>query len=218
MIRNPWDISDGVLNQLYLAILIISAFLLGSIPFGLLFVFWIARKDIRTVGSGNIGATNVRRVAGTPVALVVLICDVLKGALPVLAAGWLTDHAGYGAWVSAVTAQAAVLGHMFPAYLKFKPSGKGVATALGAFGMLSPTAVSAALGIFIVLATTTRRTSVGSLAGAASLTPAVWLTTHQPAFTLAAVVTTVLIFLRHKDNIRRLLQGREPTLGEKLQR
>jgi glycerol-3-phosphate acyltransferase PlsY len=218
MIRMPWAISDDVLNQLYLAILIISAVLLGSIPFGLLFVRWIARRDIRTVGSGNIGATNVRRVAGTPLALVVLICDVLKGALPVIAAGWLTDHYGYGTWVAAVAALAAVLGHMFPAYLKFKPSGKGVATALGAFAIISPTAVSAGLGIFILLAAITRRTSVGSLAGVATLTPAVWLTTHQPAFTLAAAVTTVLIFLRHKDNIRRLLQGREPTLDEKLQR
>lgn len=208
-----------MLDQLYIAMLMVSAVLLGSVPFGLIFVRWFVRQDIRTVGSGNIGATNARRAAGTPLALAVLICDVLKGMLPVLAAHWLADRFGsHGLWIVAATAQAAILGHMFPAYLKFKPSGKGVATALGAFGVLSPLAVSAALAVFLVLTATTRRTSVGSLCGAVSLAPAVWLTTHEPAFILAAALTAVLIFIRHKDNIRRLIQGREPTLKEKLNR
>jgi glycerol-3-phosphate acyltransferase PlsY len=211
----PWVISVGVRYQFFSAIFILISFLMGSIPFGLIFVRCFTRKDIRKQGSGNIGATNVRRAAGTSMALLVLICDVLKGALPVLATGWMMSRTTDTAWIVAIAAQAAILGHMFPVFLKFKPSGKGVATALGVFGVLSPIAVLAGLGMFIILVTMTRRASVGSLGGAATLIPAVWLTTFEPSFTLSATLTAVLIFLRHKDNIERLLQGREPTINLK---
>jgi glycerol-3-phosphate acyltransferase PlsY len=192
-----------------------SAYLAGSIPFGLILVHCCGRTDIRSVGSGNIGATNARRAAGNMVALAVLICDLLKGALPVLATRWIAGPTNHGLWFMAASALASMVGHMFPVYLGFKPSGKGVATALGGFLVLAPTTAFAALATFLVLLVTTKRVSAGSLVAAVSLAPFAWLTTHQWATVTAGIFAAGLIVWRHKENIQRLLRGQEPTLGQK---
>ena len=188
------------------------AYLIGSIPFGLIFVRWLSKQDLRAIGSGNIGATNVRRASGNILALVVLLCDVFKGALPVLATSWILGDADWGI---AATALAAVVGHMFPAYLRLRPSGKGVATAAGAFGVIAPMAVLAALVVFLIVAAASRRVSLGSLLGAITMASALWVTTRAPSFSAAGTLAVVLIIIRHKDNIVRLAQGREPRIGDK---
>lgn len=198
-----------------IVLLLTGAYLLGAIPFALILVRLFSRVDVREVGSGNIGATNARRAAGTTVAVAVLILDLLKGALPVIAAQWWLRTHPHGTWYAAATAIAAILGHMFPIYLKFKPSGKGVATTLGAFLVLTPLATFSALAVFLLMTAITRRVSVGSLTGVASLVPAAWLITHEPAATTAAFMAAVMIIIRHRENIERLRQGREPTLGSR---
>jgi glycerol-3-phosphate acyltransferase PlsY len=196
-------------------IVLASAYLIGSIPFGLIFVRCLTRTDIRSVGSGNIGATNARRAAGNTVALAVLVCDLLKGVLPVLAARWIAGPTNYGLWFMAASAIASMVGHIFPIYLGLKPSGKGVATALGGFLVLAPTTAFAALAVFLVLVIISRRVSVGSLVAVVSLAPFAWLTTHRWATVAAGILTAGLIVWRHKENIQRLLRGQEPTLGQK---
>jgi len=188
----------------------LGAYLLGAVPFGLLIVLGLTRTDIRQMGSGNIGATNVRRAAGTPWAVVALICDVLKGLLPTLAA-LLISNAQYQ-WLPAIAALSAVLGHMYPIYLRFKPSGKGVATTLGCLLVLAPWACLLIVLGFILSVYWSRRVSIGSITGALLLPPAAWFTTHDPAVTAVAVIMMVLILLRHKENFQRLAAGKEPTL------
>ena len=187
------------------------AYLLGSVPFGLIIVRVVAKTDIRRIGSGNIGATNVRRVAGTRWAVVVLICDVLKGLLPTLAASHLNPSTWQ--WLPALTALAAVCGHMYPLYLKLKPSGKGVATMLGAWLVLAPWACLVAVLIFLWVVRQGRRISAGSLSGALLLSPATWFTTHDPILTLTALIIMILILVRHEENLSRLANGKEPLLG-----
>lgn len=199
--------------------LVLLAYLLGSIPFGLILVRAFAGIDIRRQGSGNIGATNVRRLAGTPLGLLTLAGDVLKGAGPV----YLAHRAGgfdpfpNAVLVSAV-ALAAFAGHLFPFFLKLKGGGKGVATAAGCFAVISPAAVGLALGIFILVVWLSRKVSAGSLAAALTLPPAVWWTSVSPPYTLCALLMAAAIFLRHMDNIRRLLSGREPDIGQRSNR
>lgn len=191
----------------------ICAYLLGSIPCGLLIVLVLKKVDIRKMGSGNIGATNVKRAAGKKWALITLICDALKGFLPTCAGILLFSSAHH--WVPSLTALAAIIGHMHPAYLKFKPSGKGVATTLGCLLPIAPLAGLISLLAFLVAAFLSRRVSVGSLTGAFMLPPAVWFTTQNPTLCATAVIIMVLILVRHKDNIQRLANGCEPTIKEK---
>lgn len=191
----------------------ICAYLLGSIPFGLLIVLVLKKVDIRQMGSGNIGATNVKRAAGKKWALITLICDVLKGFLPTYA-GMLLFSDAY-LWVPSLTALAAIIGHMHPAYLKFKPSGKGVATTLGGLLPIAPLAGLISLLAFLAAAFLSRRVSVGSLTGVFVLPPAVWFTTQNPTVCATAIIIMVLILLRHKDNIQRLADGSEPTIEER---
>ena len=129
------------------------AYLIGAIPFGLIVVRWLAHTDIRTLGSGNIGATNAARAAGIKVALMVLLCDCLKGLLPIIAARYLiaANSTPYGHLILALMALSAVIGHMFPLYLSFRPSGKGVATAIGGFLALTPLAVGVCLAVRLVI-------------------------------------------------------------------
>jgi glycerol-3-phosphate acyltransferase PlsY len=198
---------DSFIATLMLPIL---AYLLAAVPFGLLIVRRAAGVDIRHIGSGNIGATNVRRAAGNKWATVALICDALKGLVPTVAALSL-NNSGY-LWLPAITALAAVCGHMYPIYLKFKPSGKGVATAMGSLLFAAPWACLCAVTVFLMAARLSRRVSVGSLAGAFVLPPATWFTSHDPFLTLATLVIMILILVRHKENIERLAQGKEPVL------
>jgi glycerol-3-phosphate acyltransferase PlsY len=197
---------------LEIILLPLLAYLLGSIPFGLIIVRVVRKTDIRRIGSGNIGATNVRRTAGTRWAAAALACDVLKGLLPTLAAAHVNPSTSQ--WLPALTALAAVCGHMYPLYLKFRPSGKGVATTLGAWLVAAPWACLGALLTFLVVVRLCRRVSVGSLSGALLLPPATWFTGHDPILTLTALIIMILILMRHEENLSRLANKREPVLGK----
>lgn len=212
-------------------ILLLMGYLSGSIPFAL-FLGWSRGVDIRTVGSGNVGATNVGRTLGKKWGVICLLLDVAKGLGPVLIAGW---------WLGLLTAEnpsasaslswlavgvAAVLGHVFPVWLKFK-GGKGVATALGVllgfWPLLTIPGLAAAL-TWIVLALVSRYISVASVGAAASLPVYLllmglgWrgmtLTQLWPFLLIAAAMTT-LVIVRHRGNISRLLKGTEPKWGKK---
>ena len=191
--------------------LLLFAYLLGSVPWGLILSRIFAREDIRLKGSGNIGATNVTRQIGVVPGLLTLAGDILKGALPVYLALVAFGPAGGSSdlHLSAVVL-AAFLGHLFPVYLKFRDGGKGVATAAGCFAVVSPAAVLAAGGVFIAMLFMARRVSVGSLSAAAFLPLAVWLSADSVIMTATAGIVALLIFIRHRDNLKRLLAGKEP--------
>jgi glycerol-3-phosphate acyltransferase PlsY len=198
-------------------VLTILAYLLGSIPFGLVLTRLFTSIDIRKTGSGNIGATNVRRMAGNLLGFLTLLGDVLKGALPtLLALALVRGEPGETAQtITACVAVAAFAGHLFPVYLGFKTGGKGVATALGGCLVIAPLAVLFFLIIFAGGVKITRRVSAGSLAATALLVPAVWFTTASVAYLAASLAMAVFIFVRHRDNLRRLIAGTEPTLDKK---
>ncbi len=191
--------------------IIFFSYLIGSIPWGLLLTRFFSSRNILAEGSGNIGATNVRRLAGTGLGVFTLAGDVLKGAVPVLMADRLVDNTGTGAQIYiSLVAMAAFLGHLFPVYLKFKNGGKGVATAAGCFLVISAPATIVTILTFILFVCISSRASAGSLAAAAILPLSVFKATSSYIFTCCAAATAVCIFLRHKDNIKRMLQGKEP--------
>jgi glycerol-3-phosphate acyltransferase PlsY len=198
-------------SELLLGGLVILAYLLGSIPWGLILARLFSGHDIRQKGSRNIGATNVLRQTGVLPGLLTLTGDILKGAIPVYLAAVLFDSPDGSAdiFVSGV-ALAAFLGHLYPLYLKFRDGGKGVATAAGCFAVLSPAAFLVALGVFIVMLFVVRRVSVGSLSAAATLPAATWLTADSVIVLAAACIVAFFIFIRHQDNLRRLVDGEEP--------
>ncbi len=182
-----------------------GAYLLGAVPFGLL-VARSAGVDVRETGSGNIGATNVARTAGKPLGALTLLLDAFKGAAPVLVAAHVL-HAP--TWAQVVTGLVAVLAHMFPIYLSFR-GGKGVATALGVFLALTPASAGVAVLVFALVVAPFRVVSVGSLTAAVALTGStVWLDGRPEVIGLAGAVT-ILVFIRHAGNIRRLFTRSEP--------
>lgn len=183
-----------------------AAYLLGSVPWGLVLarVFW--KIDIRRQGSGNIGATNAARVGGAGLGLATLAGDLLKGLLPV----WLAQRLepAEAAWVAA--ALLAFLGHLFPVFTRFRGGGKGVATAIGGFLMLAPGALAAGLAVFLAVFAACRRVSAASLAAALVLPAAAWFAGQPPVVWGGAAFAAALIWWRHAGNIRRLLAGTEP--------
>ncbi len=183
----------------------LAGYLAGSIPFGLLFTRLAGAGDVRRIGSGNIGATNVLRTGRRGLAVATLIADALKGAVPVALALWFA-----GVELAAVTGVAAVLGHCFPPWLRFR-GGKGVATATGVLFTLTPSVGLVALIVFLVLVASTRYVSLGSIMAAFTaplFALAFGLTVEAAAYAVIALV----VILRHRDNIRRLLAGREHVL------
>ena len=204
--------SDPQFHSLTASIgLVLLAYLLGSIPWGVVLTRCFSSVDVRRQGSGNIGATNVSRLAGPTLGLLTFAGDVLKGAVPVYLASifsWkiplLNDY------LPAIAAMAAFFGHLFPLFMKFKDGGKGVATCAGCFAVLAPWACLAALFAFILLLVIGRRVSLGSLAAAAVLPAAVWFNLHSIQITVFALIMSVAIFIRHTDNIKRLIAGTEP--------
>ncbi len=193
--------------------LVIGAYVLGSVPFGLILTKRFTSVDIRTEGSGNIGATNVRRLAGTKLGAFTLAGDFLKGALPVYLAGVITgcETAFIELYIS-VVAFAVFFGHLYPVFLKFQGGGKGVATAAGSFLVISPWAFLAAVTAFTIVTYSYRRVSAGSLVASAVLPFAVWFAGHSSYYTSCAVIISIFIFFRHRENINRLLAGTEPVI------
>lgn len=191
----------------------IFSYLLGSIPIGLILTRLFTPINIRQVGSGNIGATNVGRMAGPGLGVLTLTGDILKGAFPVwLAASMATPNGVWGALYIALVVFAAFMGHLYPVYLKFKNGGKGVATAAGCFGVISPVALVVLILVFIMFVCWSNRVSMASLAAAAVLPVAIWKATGSGVLLGCAIITTIFIYFRHADNIKRLLEGTEPLI------
>lgn len=187
---------------------VLGAYLLGSIPFGLLYSLYIAGEDLRTEGSGNIGATNVLRNFGWPAGTLTLLLDAGKGAGPsYLAVRFFPDRPA--AWI--LVGGAAILGHVFPLYLGFD-GGKGVATSAGVFGVLLPLPLVVGLAAFGIVVGLTRYMSAGSLTGALLLPLSGWyLYGYDHPVVIGAWVLAGMIYWRHRENIRRLWHGEEKT-------
>ncbi len=185
--------------------LVVFAYFLGAIPFGLLLARFFADIDIRALGSGNIGATNVNRVLGRKLGAGTLLCDIAKGMIPVFMARVLLPGETES---QTLVGLAAFLGHCFPVYLRFN-GGKGVATM---FGVLTILSFSSALIVFAIWAVAARLSKISSL-GALSASVALPVVSHffvsQWGVTLVMVMMSVVLIYRHKDNIRRLREGKE---------
>jgi glycerol-3-phosphate acyltransferase PlsY len=199
----------------------VVAYLLGSIPFGVLFTRLFGGGDVRKVGSGNIGATNVARAAGPVPAILTLLFDFAKGAVPVWLAGRLSGESA--TWMM-IAALAALLGHCFPIWLKFR-GGKGVATAAGAFLVLCPAALLGSVMLFLIVLFFWRYVSLASISAAAAMPLLIyllWAPHHAPPLivTFGSLVAAVIIIYKHDANIQRLVQGEEPkfSLGKSKKR
>jgi glycerol-3-phosphate acyltransferase PlsY len=185
---------------------LLAAYLVGAIPFGLV-LGRLGGVDVRRAGSGNIGATNVLRQRGAVAGIATLLLDAAKGAAGVALALGVEPQG----WLPFAAAVAAVLGHCYPVYLGFR-GGKGVATAAGAFGLLSPMLVLLALLVFALVMGGWRLVSAASLAATVALPLLAWVL--GPGDLVAASLTAAVVVLwRHKDNLRRLLAGEEERLG-----
>lgn len=186
---------------------ILLGYLTGSVPFAYL----LARRagiDVRRAGSGNVGAANVLRTTGTWRGVIVMALDVAKGVAAVALAFVLSGSAA----LAAITGAAAVVGHIYPVWLKFH-GGKGVAVAFGVFTMLSPLATGIAGALFLITVVLTRYVSLGSIAASLALPPAAWLVGEPRAVVLAAAGSAALILFRHRGNWRRLRSGTERRVG-----
>jgi glycerol-3-phosphate acyltransferase PlsY len=191
-------------NLLFIFILIII-YLIAAIPTGVVLSRLMGSEDVREKGSGNIGATNVYRVAGKLAGILTLVGDTLKSFLPLLALkNWMSPSPEQLGVASAV----AILGHCYPVYLKFR-GGKGIATALGIFLVLSPQAVLGALVVFVLAVATTRLISLGSVLAAMSAPLLILMLDYPQPIFLATLFIGMLIIWRHRSNIHRLLDGTE---------
>jgi glycerol-3-phosphate acyltransferase PlsY len=200
------------------AAVVALAYLLGSIPFGYLLVRLRGGGDVRETGSGGTGATNVTRRAGKRVGVLTLLLDALKGMAAVLLARLIIGVEAGGEWWVCAAAAAAVLGHVFPVWLRFR-GGKGVATGLGVFLVLAPLATACALFAFVVVVWLWRYVSLGSITAACVLPFAVWSlgrlgvsdSIKTPVLMFAALGAALIIYM-HRVNIGRLLRGEESKL------
>lgn len=195
------------------SLILLAAYLLGSIPFGLLIVKISGGPDIRKIGSGNIGAANVTRNAGAVAGALTLLLDAAKGYLAVWLAGRWTG--GNIRWIMAA-AVLAVVGHMFPVWLRFR-GGKGVATGLGVFLPICWEAVVLGIFLWLIVVAFWRYSSLGSIAAAAALPVFVYVLyapRHAPpeAVSIGAVLISVLVLVKHRENIERLITGKENRL------
>ncbi|HET9710472.1 MAG TPA: glycerol-3-phosphate 1-O-acyltransferase PlsY [Pyrinomonadaceae bacterium] len=196
-------------------LVVIIAYLIGSIPFGYLIVRHKVGDDIRESGSGGTGATNVSRRAGKAAGVFTLVLDALKGSVAVLVARVLVGGGPSADWIVAAAAIATIVGHIFPVWLGFR-GGKGVATGVGVFLILSPVALLCAGVLFVAIVSLTRYVSLGSITAAATIPLFVWLQSIfvepvadlRPLLT-ATVVGALLIIFAHRGNIGRLARGTE---------
>ncbi len=201
-------------------VIVVVSYLLGSIPTGYLLMRFVRRQDIRTVGSGNIGATNVLRTGGKGLGAITFLLDAFKGSAAVLLGGLM------GAWLmpalprgdaQALAALCAVLGHMFTCWLSFN-GGKGVATGFGVFLAASPLAALAAISVFAVVLVLSRFVSLASILGSLSFMAFAWLLPpgpHPPMLFFVECLVALLVVARHHANIRRLISGTESRFGAK---
>ncbi len=192
--------------SLLITLTTLVAYLLGGLPFGYWFVRLSSGKDIRTMGSGNIGATNVHRTSGGKAGIIVLLLDILKGYLAVILAALVT-HNDTNALALAIVA--VVVGHCYPVFLGFK-GGKAVACFVGAFLYAAPLALAITTVAFLLTFALTRFVSLASIVGALVFPLIVWRLRIYPfPILLAGTATALLIVFRHKANIERLLKGKE---------
>lgn len=194
---------------MHAALAIVGAYLLGSVPFSFVVARAFGVEDVRRVGSGNVGATNVLRSAGRAAGALALLLDAAKGAAASGLALWLAPEP---ATVPALAAIAAVLGHMYPVWLRFQ-GGKGVATGLGAFAPLAPQAALGATALFLVTLVGTRYVSLSSIVAAVSLAVLAWVFGAPIPVAGLATLTAALVVVRHRSNLRRLWAGSERRAG-----
>jgi acyl phosphate:glycerol-3-phosphate acyltransferase len=194
---------------------LVLSYLLGAVPWGLVLVRVVKGVDLRTVGSGNIGATNAMRAAGKPLGLAVFVLDFLKGWCALHVFAGLVAGAPATSWLAMGCGAAAVLGHCFPVWLGFK-GGKGVATGCGALVAVQPWIWIVGGAVWLVALATTRMVSLASIAMGLAFPIAAWFTVEPPlASTVGAGALAVLILVRHRSNMARIVAGTEPKAFKK---
>ena len=197
------------------ALWLLASYVLGSLPTSYLAAKFGAGIDLREVGSQSLGATNVYRVLGWKYAIPVGVIDMAKGAIPVLV---FAPRAGPAAWIPLATGTAAVLGHVFSVFVRFR-GGKGVATAAGVVVALQPVALGLAAVVWVGVILTTRIVSLASMAGALAFPVAVLIVDRESVWVLAAgSLLALFIVFTHRANIRRLIEGTEHRFGQRGQR
>ena len=195
------------LSALEMIVSLAFGYLCGTIPFGLILTKSAGLGDIRTIGSGNIGATNVLRTGNKKVAALTLVLDALKGTIPALLMGWL-----YGPQAAILAGLAAFFGHLFPMWLGFK-GGKGVATTIGVlFGLFWPLGLIF-VAVWIAMALVFRISSLSALTASLVSPLAAYLLGHG-YLSPAAAIMTIMVFITHRSNIARILKGEEPRIGK----
>jgi glycerol-3-phosphate acyltransferase PlsY len=192
-------------DTIYFVLLVIFSYLLGSIPFAILVTKLLGGVDPRSVGSGNIGATNVSRTSGKFAGVLTLFLDALKGAVPTLLALHIFS---FDIMMVSVVGFAAFFGHLYPVYLRFK-GGKGVATATGVMLVLSPVPLLLSMLVIILLIALTKYVSLGSIAASVMFPIFVWFFEGDMVLTILAAAIGIFIIIKHIPNIRRLLKGTE---------
>lgn len=205
-------------SSIIILIIFVVAYLLGSIPTGYLAGLYLKGIDIREHGSGSIGATNVLRTLGKPVAVVVLLIDSLKGALAVAMISFLpheTFPPSWDSWWVLATGILAIIGHSKSVWINFT-GGKSVATTLGVLLVMNPWVGLSTLGTFLLVLAITRIVSLSSLSGAIAVSVFMYLWQQPLPYILFAIFAGVYVFWRHLSNIQRLMAGTEPKIGQKL--
>lgn len=204
-----FEVAPQERSQLRLVLVVIIAYLIGSIPFGYLIVRATGGGDVRETGSGGTGATNVSRRAGKAAGIITLILDAAKGALAVIIVRsmWNAD------WLIAVAAVAVIAGHIFPIWLRFR-GGKGVATGAGVYLALAPMAVLVAGLVFVAMVWWRKIVSLGSLAAAVTIPVYIYFVPHSTPLLVAAVADAWFIVYAHRGNIARVWNGTEPRISD----
>jgi glycerol-3-phosphate acyltransferase PlsY len=209
------------LDTFLAVVFIVGCYAAGAVPFGLIVVKKLKGVDIRTIGSGNIGATNVARAAGRKVAILVFALDFAKGFVPTLLVYLIVEWTDMRLGVAVIAGLATVLGHMFPVYLKFK-GGKGVATAAGMLTALAPLALAISILVWVLVVGVSKYVSLGSLSAAVALPLSFILSNLETAFnkyisiTELCTILCALVVFSHKENIKRLLAGTENRVGRRV--
>jgi glycerol-3-phosphate acyltransferase PlsY len=191
-----------------MALAIIAAYLIGSIPFALILARRWGASDLRLVGSGNLGAANVMRASGVTAGILVALLDIAKGAASV----WIAERVSAAPALPAAAGVAAIVGHIYPVWLKFR-GGKGVATACGVFSLLTPLALPPALVIFAAVVWLTKYISLGSVLATLALPPLAYALGSPLSAVVAALAASIIIVFRHRTNVGRLRTGSERRIG-----